>query len=70
MKKLVLKHCSPYETLNFSYTCLSQADIQCRWNLEPRSPQYRRSTQDVSLCGCPFSLHDIQGCNLNDNVNC
>ena len=49
MKKVVLKHCRPYETLNFPYACLSQADLQCCWNLQPRSPQYRRSAQDVAL---------------------
>ena len=49
MKKVVLKHCRPYETLNFPYACLSQADLQCCWNLEPCSPQYRRSAQDATL---------------------
>ncbi len=45
----VLTLCRPYETLNFPYACLSQADLQCCWNLEPRSPQYRRSAQDAAL---------------------
>ena len=49
MTKVVLKHCRPYETLKFPYACLSQADLQCCWNLEPHCQQYRRSAQDAAL---------------------
>ena len=49
MKEVVLNHCRPYETLNFPYACLSQAELQCCWNLEPRSSQYRLFAQDAAL---------------------